>query len=62
MSLALTSSPRHKEAMHIFNAMNAELRDPAMAVSKILPRMVDTTEARSLMMQVNQFYPIPTGI
>jgi hypothetical protein len=44
---------RQKEAMHIFSAMNKELRDPALSASKILPRMVDPVEARSFMMQVS---------
>ena len=46
---------RHKEAMHIFNAMNKELRDAAVSASKILPRMVDPVEAKSFMMQVISF-------
>jgi CO dehydrogenase/acetyl-CoA synthase alpha subunit len=44
---------RQKEAMHIFSAMNKELRDPALSASKILPRMVDPVEARSFMMQAS---------
>lgn len=46
---------RQKEAIHIFNAMHQEIKDPAIVVSKILPRMADPLEARSLMMQVINF-------
>lgn len=46
---------RQKEAIQIFNAMHQEIKDPAVVVSKILPRMADPLEARSLMMQVINF-------
>lgn len=46
---------RQKEAVQIFNAMHTEIKDPAIVVAKILPRMADPIEARSLMMQVINF-------
>jgi hypothetical protein len=35
--------------------MHTEIKDPAIVVAKILPRMADPIEARSLMMQVINF-------
>jgi hypothetical protein len=46
---------RLKEARYIYNAMFAEVRDAAKALSKILPRMALPEEAKLLMLQQINF-------
>ena len=46
---------RLKESLHIFETLHKEIPDIAKVVAKILPRMINPVEARSLMMQVINF-------
>lgn len=42
---------RLREARHIYNIMFLEMRDTAKVLSKVLPRMASTEEAKQLMLQ-----------
>jgi hypothetical protein len=46
---------RLQEALHLFQVLNREIGDAAATAARILPRMVDSSEARSFMMQVINF-------